>query len=221
LNIPGLDAVEKQQGEFELLLQSGPIDNPQLAEWPEYGDWQKLQQVVAQGEGHPEAQTPEGQQLLQQAKQALALMQPPVPPTVSSVPVAQDGSENHAIEAAVTLHKMNSPEGRKLKNGDADQQGWYQNLLLHWQQHEAMAKKLTPVPPLMPKVSVTAALDKAPPAVQAQGWQALGIQAGPDDFTSTGELVPHEVTVEKEGVDANGVPVKQKISTVNPGGQLR
>jgi hypothetical protein len=79
---------------------------------------------------------------------------------------------------------------------------------------------LTPVPPLLPKVSVTAALDKAPPAVQAQGWQALGIQAGPDDFTSDDQLVPHEVTVEKEGVDAQGVPVKQKISTVNPGGKL-
>jgi hypothetical protein len=221
LNIPGLDAVEKQQGEFELLLESGPIDNPDLQQWPDYQNWQQLQQVVAEGETHPEAQTPDGAKLLAQAKQALALLQPPVPVKISSVPVAQDGSENHAVEAAVTLAKINSPEGRKLKNGDAEQQAWYQNLLLHWQQHEAIKKKLTPVPPLIPKVSITGAIDKAPPAVQAQAWQAVGVQAGPDDFTNAGELVPHEVTVEKEGVDASGVPVKQKISTVNPGGQLR
>jgi hypothetical protein len=220
LNIPGLDAVEKQQGEFELLLQSGPIENPQILEWPAYASWKKLQQVVQQGQDHPEAQTPEGQQLLLQATQLLATMQPPVPPMISSVPVAEDGSENHAIEAAVTLAKLNSPEGRKLKNGEPEQQGFYQNLILHWQQHEAMKKKLTPVPPLIPKVSITGAIDKAPPNVQAQAWQAVGVQAGPDDFTTGDELVPHEVTVEKEGVDANGVPVKQKISTVNPGGQL-
>lgn len=220
LNIPGLDAVEKQQGEFELLMESAPLDNPALQEWPQYAQWQQLQKVVTEGEGHPEAETPQGQAVLQQAKQALAQLVPPVPVMVSSVQVAQDGSENHAVEAAVVLAELNSPVGRKLKNGDPEQQQIFQNLKLHWQEHAAMAKKLTPVPPLMPKVSVTAALDKAPAAVQAQGWQALGIQAEPDDFAEANELVPHEVTVEKEGVDANGVPVKQKISQVNPGGKL-
>lgn len=220
LNIPGLDAVEKQQGEFELLV-GGPIDNPLLIDLN--GQIAKLTQVQKAGAASPEAQTPEGQAMLQRITTQLQQLQQQVaqlPPLVSTVPVAQDGSENHAIEAAVVLANLNSPEGRKLKHGDQEQQQTYANRHLHWQEHEAMAKKLTPVPPLLPKVSVTAALDKAPPAVQAQGWAALGIQAGPDDFTDTNELVPHEVTVEKEGVDANGVPVKQKVSTVNPGGKL-
>jgi hypothetical protein len=222
LNIPGLDAVEKQQGEFELLTDSGPLDNPQLMQLQ-----QKIEELTAlqqQGATHPEAQTPEGQATLQQIAQQLPQLQQQaatLPPKVSSVQVAQDGSENHAVEAAVVLAMLNSPEGRKFKNGDEEQKDIFANLKLHWQEHAAMAKKLTPVPPLLPKVSVTAALDKAPAAVQAQGWQALGIQAGPDDFTSQEQLVPHEVTVEKEGVDANGVPVKQKISTVNPGGKLQ
>lgn len=221
LRIPGLDAVEKQQGEFDLLLETGPVQNPELLQAQQ--TIQQLTELQQRAAADPEAQTPEGQQALAQISQQLQALQQQVttlPPLVSTVPVAQDGSENHMIEAAITLGKMNSPEGRKLKHGDTDQQQKFQNLKLHWSEHAAMAKKLTPVPPLLPKVSVTAALDKAPPEVQSQGWAALGIQAGPDVFTSQDQLVPHEVTVEKEGVDANGVPVKQKISTVNPGGKL-
>jgi hypothetical protein len=220
LNIPGLDAVEKQQGEFEVLTDGGPLENPAVLEANQ--QIAKLQTLLEQGATHPEAQTPEGQALMQRIPQQIAALQQQVatlPPLVSSVTVAQDGSENHAVEAAVVLGMLNSPEGRKYKNGDGDQKLVYQNLKLHWQEHEAMAKKLTPVPPLPVKASATVAIDKLPPNVQAQALQAMGVAATPDDFTSQ-ELVPHEVTVEKEGVDANGVPVKQKISTVNPGGKL-
>lgn len=222
LNIPGLDAVEKQQGEFELLTSSGPMDNPQIAAIQE--QIAQLQKALQEGQTDPEAQTPAGQALMQKITQQVAQLQQAVqqlPPKVSSVPVAQDGSENHAIEAAITLAKLTSPEGRKLKNGDPEQQGFFQNLKLHWQEHSAMLKKLTPVPLLIPKVSVTAALDKAPPAVQAQGWQAIGVTAEPADFVEQNSLVPHEVTTETEGIDpATGLPVKKKISEVNPGGKL-
>lgn len=207
LTIPGLDAVEEQEGEFELLMQSGPVDNPQL--FP-------LLQQIQLAEGDPEAQTPQGQAALQQLQQAGQGM----PPKVSSVPVAQDGSQNHAIHSAITLGLMTSPEGRKLKNGTPEQQAVYANLKLHWQEHEQMKAKLTPVPPIDAKFSVTAAIDKAPPSVQAQAWGALGVQAPPSDWEDSQELVPHEVTVEKNGVDSNGVPVKQKTSMVNPSGKL-
>jgi hypothetical protein len=207
LTIPGLDAVEEQEGEFELLMQSGPMPNPQLLPL--------LQQIQA-AEGDPEAQTPQGQQALQQLQQAAQSM----PPQVSSVPVAQDGSQNHAIHSAITLGLMTSTEGRKFKNGTPEQQAIYANLKLHWQEHEQMKAKLTPVPPIDAKFSVTAAIDKAPPSVQAQAWGALGVQAPVADWEDSQELVPHEVTVEKNGVDANGVPVKQKTSMVNPSGKL-
>jgi hypothetical protein len=222
LNIPGLDAVEKQQGEFELLTDSGPLDNPELQQVQEA--IAKLTEIQQQGTNAPEAQTPEGQAMLQQVATQLQQLQQQsatLPPLVSSVPVAQDGSENHVIEAAVTLAMLNSPMGRKLKNGDQEQVAIFQNLKLHWQEHQAMAKKLTPVQPLPVKASASVAIDKLPPNVQAQALQAMGVEATPDDFTNADELVPHEVTVEKEGVDAQGVPVKQKISTVNPGGRLQ
>jgi hypothetical protein len=207
LDIPGLQAVEQQDGELELLMQSGPLDNPQIAQ---------MQMALQQGANDPEAQSPQGQEMMQQLQQQMQSL----PPKVSSVPVAQDGSENHAIHAAITLGFMEDAEGRKLKNGTPEQQAIYENIHLHWQEHEKMVQQLTPVKPLDVKASATVAIDKLPPNVQAQALQAMGVQAMPADFEDANELVPHETVVEKEGVDANGVPVKQKISMTNPGGKL-
>lgn len=204
LEITGLDAVEQQEGEFELLLQSGPIDNPQYSQ---------LQQMIAQA---PPMPSPEEAQALAQAQQALQGM----PPKISSVPVAQDGSENHAIHAEITLGLMNDAEGRKLKFGNDQQRAIYENLHLHWQQHVEMAQKLTPPPQIEVKASVTVDPSKLPPDAQSKAFQALGLQVSPQELTSASELVPHEVITEKEGVDANGVPVKQKIAMTNPGGKL-
>lgn len=221
LAIQGKDAVEQQDGEFELLMQSGPQPNPQLAQMQ-----QQLEAIISQlqqGLTHPEAQTPEGQQAmqaLQQQAQQLQQQMQSLPPQVSSVQVAQNGSQNHAIHSAITLGMMNSAEGRKLKNGTPEQQAIFQNLELHWEEHEQMKAKLTPVPPIDAKFSVSAAIDKAPPEVQAQAWAALGVQAQPADWENGNELVPHEVTTEKEGLGPDGVPIKQKISMVNPGGKL-
>jgi hypothetical protein len=221
LHLPGLDAVEKQQGEFELLMDSGPLENPELLQAQQ--QIQQLQRLIQAGAADPEAQTPEGQAMMAQLQQQLEQLQQQeqqMPPLVSSVPVAQNGRENHAIEAAITLGKMNSPEGRKYKNGTPEQQQIYRNLELHWEEHEAMRLKLTPVPPVPVKASASVAVDKLPPDVQAKILQAMGLQATPEDFDAEDDMVPHEIVVEKEGVDAQGVPVKQKISTVNPGGKL-
>jgi hypothetical protein len=204
LEIPGLDAVEEQQGEFELLMQSGPLPNPQVS---------AIQQQLQQAEGNPEAMTPEGQQAIQQLQQALQSL----PPEVSSVPVAQSGKENHAIHAAITLGMLNSAEGRKLKNGTPDQQAIYQNLELHWQEHVAMSEKLTPPKEMEFRGSMTVDPSKFSPDVQSKIFQAAGLQVSPEEATGDGNLSPHEVTTEKEGVDANGVPVKQKISMVGKG----
>ena len=225
LHIPGLGAVEKQQGEFELLTSTGPIENPAIAELEE--QILPLRQLIARGLTHPEAQTPQGQQTLAQLQQQLPQLESRLQqlkatqPLVSSVPVAQDGSENHAVEAAITLAKLNSPEGRKFKNGTPEQQAVYQNLLLHWRQHEAMAEKLTPVQPLPVKASATVAVDKLPPNVQAEALTALGVAAKPEDFIPQTEMVPHETTVEQIGIDPNGTPVKVKTSAINRSGRLR
>ncbi len=238
LNIPGLDAVEKQQGEFELLMQGGPLPNPLLAQLQEQieqitASAKKMQQLIAAAETEPEAQTPAGQQALTQLQTQLTAAQQQLTaltqqyqqlaqttPLVSSVTVAQDGSENHAVEAAIVLAKLNSPEGRKFKNGDQEQMAIFANLKLHWQEHEAMVAKLTPVQPLPVKATATVAIDKLPPNVQAQALQAMGVAAKPEDFQPASTMVPHETTVEKEGVDENGAKIKTKTSTVNPAGQL-
>jgi hypothetical protein len=208
LEIPGLDAVEQQQGEFKLLMKSAPQDNPQFL---------AIQLQIQKAETDPEAQTPQGQQMVQQLQQALQS----IPPKVSSVPVAQNGSENHALHAEITLGFMTSPAGRKLKNGDPEQKQIFQNLSLHWSEHVQMGEKLTPPKEMEFKGSLTVDPSKFSPEVQSKVFQAAGLQVSPEEASGDNQLVPHEVTTEKEGVDAQGVPVKQKIAMMNPGGKLR
>lgn len=212
-SLPGLDQVEVQQGEFEILMKSGPVVNPAIAEI-ETQIAQVQQQIVA-AEGDGEAATPEGQQALVQLQQAVAQLQQQLkalPPQVSTMPVAQNTSQDHTIHAIVTLGMMNSPTGRKLKNGNEEQQAIYANLDLHWQEHMAAAQKLAPPKEMEFKGSVSIDPSKFPPQAQAEMFQAMGLQVPP--FALQPEDMTHEVTTEKEGVDANGVPVKQKVSVV-------
>jgi hypothetical protein len=194
LNVPGADAVEQQQGEFEILLRSGPVPNPQL------------QQIEQQLQTAP--QTPETMPMVEQLQQMAQSM----PPLVSTVPVAQDNSENHVVHAAVTLGFLASPTGRKLKNGTDEQKQIYQNFLLHWQEHMTVLKQLQPPPQIEMKATVTVDPTKLPPDAQAKAFQALGLQVTPAEVTPQQQT--HEITQEKEGVDAQGVPVKQKVSVV-------
>jgi hypothetical protein len=200
IQIAGTDSVRKQQEEFEILLKTPPRDNPAFIQAQV-----QVQPVMAQAQTEPDAQTPEGQQGLQQLQQAIAQ----IPPKVSSVPVEQDASVNHVIEAATCFNKINSPEGQKLKR---DQPLIFQNLMLHWQGHTEMASKLAP-PPAMPEVKpgVTLAVDKLGPEAQSAVLQKeYGITVAPEAVQPSPDV--HEITQEKEGVDAQGVPVKQKIS---------
>lgn len=202
--IPGLDDVEQQQGEFELLLQSGPLDNPQV---------QQIQEHIQKAEMDPEAATPEGQDALKQLQDALQGL----PPQISSVPVAQDGSENHAIHATITLGWLNSAEGRKFKNGTEEMQAVYQNFKLHWSQHVEMGQKLTPPKEMEFKGTLSVDPSKYSPEVQAKVFQAAGLQVSPEEATGNQDLVPHEVTTEQEGVNEHGVPTKKTISMVGKG----
>jgi hypothetical protein len=213
LNIPNADQVEAQQGEFEILMKSGPVPNPQLQVIQ-----QQLQAIMAQiqqGMTHPEAQTPEGKQAmqaLQQQAQQLQQQLQTMPPLVSTVAVAQDNSENHMIHAAITLGMLNSPTGRKLKYGDEDQQQIWQNVKLHWQEHMQVLKQLQPPKEMEFKGSVNIDPSKFPPDAQAEMFEAMGLQVPP--FALQPQDQTHEITQEKEGVDAQGVPVKTKVSVV-------
>jgi NACalpha-BTF3-like transcription factor len=204
IEISGTDSVRKQQEEFEVILKSGPVPNPALAQ-AQAQMQQHVQEAQTDPQAAQEAASPEGQQAMQQLQQAVSQ----IPPLVSSVPVEQDASVNHAIEAATCFNKINSPEGQKLKR---EQPPFFQNLMLHWQGHTDMAAKLSP-PPAMPEVKpgVTLAVDKLGPEAQSAVLQKeYGITIAPEAVQPTPDI--HEIVQEKEGVDAGGVPTKQKLS---------
>jgi len=197
LEIPGANDVADQQGEFEILMKSGPLPNPQ---------YEQVQAQLTQGQTDPEAQTPEGQAAMRQAQQALQQ----IPQMISTVPVAKDTSENHAIHAAITLGFLTSPSGRKLKYGNEQQQQVFQNFLTHWKEHMDMAQKLTPPKELEFKGTVSIDPSKFPPQAQGKMFQAMGLEVPPDSLEPEDQT--HEVIQEKEGVDAQGIPTKTKVS---------
>lgn len=210
LNVPGADQVEQQQGEFEILMRSGPQPNPQYLQIQEQlqggeAEVQRLTQA-ALIDPNAAAELQQVQQALQQLQQALQQ----TPPEISTVPVAQDTSENHAIHAAITLGFLTSPTGRKLKNGTDEQKTIWQNFKLHWMEHMQVLKQLQPPPQVEMRASITVDPTKLPPEAQAKAFQRLGLQVSPEEVTP--EPSEHEIVQEKEGVDENGVPTKTKVS---------
>ena len=206
--LPGVDSVEKQQGEFDVLMKTAPIDNPQFL---------KLQQLVQEGTQAMQAEMlqgppdPQKQQLLQQAQQQLQTM----PPMISSVPVLP--SDTDAVEALVCLGMINSAEGRRLANSkDPKDQAIFQNLNLHWQQHDQNAKKnaLQNQKPVPPKTSITVAADKLPPQEQAAALQVAGVAADPSSIAQDQQLAPHELTTTEKGVSPTGSEIERKTSVV-------
>jgi hypothetical protein len=203
LEVPGAASVEKQQAEFEVLLKTGPVPNPQLAQ-----QQQKLsegQQILAADNAKGIPVLPEMQQALQALQQSIQSL----PPEVSTVTVEQDASEDHATEANVCWEWMNGADGRSYKNGDELQRAAFQNVKIHWQEHTAMAQKLAPPTP-MPPVKVNVAIDpsKLPGPEAAQLLGELGIKSDPQNFN---EDQTHEQTQEVEQSTPTGT-VKQKIS---------
>lgn len=199
ITIPGTDSVRKQQEEFEVILKSAPQPNPALIQAKV-----QMQELTEQAQTEPDAQTPEGQQALQQAQQAIQQ----IPPLVCSVPVEQDASVNHGIESTVCFNKINSPDGQKLKR---EQPPIFQNLMLHWEGHVDMAQKLAPQAPPQGKASASVAIDKLGPQAQtAMLEKEFGVSVAPEEVQPTPDV--HEIVQEKDGVDEMGVPVRQKIS---------
>ena len=195
------------------MMDSGPVPNPQWQEIQQ--QLQVMQAHIQQGQNDPEAQTPEGQQAMQMLQQQVAQLQQQaqaMPALVSTVTVAQDTSENHVIHGAITLGLLTSATGRKLKNGTDEQKAIWQNLHLHWQEHMAMAKQLAPPKEMEFKGNVSIDPSKFPPDAQGKMFEAMGLEVPPAMLQAQDQT--HEITQEKEGVDAQGVPVKQKVSVV-------
>ena len=209
--LPGVDAVEKQQAEFDVLLKTAPMDNPQFIKIQQLvqAGTQAIQQAVQMG------QQPDPQQIqaLQQGQQMLQQ----TPPMISSVPVRGDGSENDSVEALICLRMMNSAEGRRLASSkDPDDQQHFANLHLHWQQHQASAAKLAAQnqQPIQPKTSLTVAVDKLDPQAQTSALQKMGVATTPEAIQQQNQLAPHEVTTTERGVGPTGSEIERKTSVV-------
>ncbi|HXF12227.1 MAG TPA: hypothetical protein VN517_03680 [Terriglobales bacterium] len=211
--LAGVDAVEKQQGEFDILLKTPPMDNPQFIQLE-----QKIGPLIQQGLAEQQQLQAAGQDLqpaqAEQLQQAQQMLQQ-TPQQISSVPVRP--TDNHAVEALVTLGIINGPEGRRLASSrDPNDQEIFQNLNLHYQQHTTEAQKLAlqNQQPIQPKTSITVAADKLPPQEQASALQKLGIAASPDSIQQDQNLAPHEITTTEKGVGPTGSEIERKTSVV-------
>lgn len=198
LDIPEAASVDKQLGEFEILLKTGPQPNPAITQ---------AQEQFKQHAREAEAEGPEAmQQYEKMLPQAVAAMKS-LPQQVSTIPVMQDASEDHGTEAQVCMDWLISPEGRKYKRGTEEERAAWSNIHLHWTEHDAMEKKLAPPPPTKPpSESVSAAVDKMPPALAAQLLgKFYGINAAQKDFEQQDATETEQQITEKAADFGHGV----------------
>jgi hypothetical protein len=153
----------------------------------------------------------QAQQMLQQAQQQLQQ----TPPQISSVPVLP--TDEHAVEAQICLNLIRDAEGRRLASSkEPEDQAIFQNLNLHYQQHDQLAKQqaLQNAKPVPPKTSITVDPSKLPPQEQAAALQIAGIPADAASITGDQALQPHEVTTTEKGVSPSGSELERKTSVV-------
>lgn len=187
--IKGAASVEKQEAEFEILLRSGPMPNPQVLKMKQVIDQatQGMAQHLAAEQSGQETDPQEAQQV-QQAPAMLNQLEQQMnalPPMVSTVQVRDDGSQDNSIEAGICFDWLNGPNGRKFQYGDDRQKAAFANVLLHWTEETAAAKKVAAMntpPPQGKPPSISIAADKMPPDVQADIVAMAGIKALPQDF---------------------------------------
>lgn len=198
LDIPGSDEYEKQQGEFEILIKTGPVPNPEIQKMKDQ-ILEHQTQINAATAGMKQEQLagtlqPEHVQqaapMLDKLEQQVQLMAKQIQqletewPEVSTVSVREDKSENHAVEAQACYDWMNSPEGRRYDHGTPEEQDIFRNFYLHWKKHVEVDGKLNP-PQAQFKtegLSFSGDLTKLPADVTAQVLQAGGFTVNPASF---------------------------------------
>ena len=198
LEVPEAASVDKQLGEFEILLKTGPQPNPAVVNAQE-----QLKQHAADAAKEGAEAMQQFEKLLPQATEALKAL----PQKVSTIAVMQDASEDHATEAQVCFDWLISPEGRKYKRGTPEEKAAWANVHLHWQEHSQMAEKLAPPPATKPpSESVSAAVDKMPTAIAAQLLNKYyGINANPQDFAEQDATETEEDITKKAADFGHGI----------------
>ena len=142
---------------------------------------EQAQNAIATAQSSGQQVPPEAAGVMQQLQQAMQS----TPPNVSTVPVAEDESENHAVESNECFEWMNSTEGQKFKHGTVKQRAGYENVHLHWAEHVAMAKKIAAAnqpPGKPPSESLSVDVSKMPPPVAVQALAKMNISSTPEMF---------------------------------------
>ena len=189
--VAGASSVTKQRSEFELLLRAAPMPNPQLLQMSAGLEKVTMGMTAASAQG--EQVPPQAAAMVSQIQQAMNSL----PKMVSTIPVAQDESENHAVEANECFEWMNSTEGQKFKHGTEEQSAGYENVHIHWAEHVAMAKKIAAAnmpPGKPPSESLSVDVSKMPPPIAVQALAKMNINATPDMFAqAAGTALDHKI----------------------------
>jgi len=166
------DAYDKQMGELDVLLASGPVPNPAK---------QQAQMAFEQAKAQAAAKMLQGVVITPEETQALMQMEAAInalPDLVSTVPVRD--TDDHASEAEACLDVINDPRGRKLANGSPEEQAAFLNLNLHFSEHKA---KVPPPEPVVKPMNISGKLSDLPAESVAKELQRRG------DTTVTGSDV--------------------------------
>lgn len=200
-------SVDKQNKEIIKLISESPLINP---------EWDKLNNQLSQlNQTHESAKelaikaTQSGQQLspeiIQQGDQMESQVQQltqqlsNIPQYLCSIPAETDESVDHATEADTCFQWMNDCDGASLRakalNKEFGNEDWdhFNNVLLHWQGHTDMMKKISSQnqQTQVPKLSVSA---KASPIQVSQILAAAGIQTDPNEKPNPTETETEEIS---------------------------
>lgn len=165
--IPQAISWDKQLGEFEVLLSGAPVPNPQKI---------MLEKQVADSVtvGAQQGLQP-GPDILQAQQQANTM-----PDMISTIPV-DEKVDDSATESACCANWLNGPEGRKFKNGTQEERDGYANVRLHKIEHDTVAAKNAPKPP-MPPPRISANFKDFPSKAKSDVLADEGIQVSPGEI---------------------------------------
>lgn len=167
--IPQSISWDKQLGEFEVLLSGAPVPNPQKIALQ-----QQIEQSIAAGMA---ANLPPGPEI-----EAAQAHMNAMPDMISTVPV-DEKVDDSATESACCSWWLNGPEGRKYKNGTQAERDGYANIRLHKIEHDTIAAKNAPPPPMKP-ASLSVNFKDLPSKAKSQELKAQGINVEPQEIQS-------------------------------------
>lgn len=187
--LPQVASMAKQLGECTLLLKSQPVPNPKLQQAKQQilkltlslKQIQMRAQMTTANGVQPQPELIQGAEQIQQQLQQLQQQATALPPMVSSIEVDADLDDN-VTEMATAWKILTSPRGREMKNGDPQDQAGYENLRLHYLEHQAAQQQKQSQAQVGKPPSVSMGIKDLPPIDAAAAAKKAGLPGDPKDF---------------------------------------